>query len=770
MAILLKEQLKQSLLIKEVSYRAPKFDKTYYETHSDYYGKNYGKRMFYDFYAIDQLWRAVGSGKYSKAQRDVQRGFPEEDPRKQYHSLMVPGKAEQSFAVGGDITPEAMTRVVDKIHAQVVGAVADNLLSYLNLAVVQEFRYFVGSAYNFNEFRNSLLSKYNIAHTLPKREFNELINLYIPKMKNHKDVVFRLLKYCKYYSEMKGTDQLDPYDISQKSQGEPEPEEPGVEEPSEPEGEYEPKSLPMPGEPDDTDYVASQEPPDMIGQYGGEDQPESPYNEPWSGLTTFKKSKTSSKKKNKEKPEDLVTEVNTGEYSRAKDAIDKAGMTLEDIKIAYNDIRWSSGGIGGARWGDITDGLIKLIDATENQDIDEVVNVIDYIYDLHHNTSLALNKGAMNVDSDDLNRRYRLTHPARYLPFVSPIIRQLLVRYMEYFYGTDVKLELDKEKLTKTPGVEIPPEDLKWLKEFGFELEGYTDWMEVPISFTKQKVNKEPETVYQKYHLKRMEDGKYFLFDDYHSDIRIFDDFDSTKKYIKNKIGPEFTPEVKLDVPTPVIPSSLPPNSPSKAPSASATPSLYKVASLPPNSPSNASYNAHAGITTPPNHTIRLTKEDEDSVKSLGFEPKFIGGNVWYIHKTAKDTIKFYPNDKAKILFAGKSAIPFVNFSIEKMLAWLPTKYSDNTKTSPLYEPTVDKPASGGVKAGPMFEKYINNAGLTWNPETETYRDNNYAIRIFPYPISTVTNLETGLVMKVLQNLPALVAFLTNEFISIKNS
>ena len=59
---------------------------------------------------------------------------------------------------------------------------------------------------------------------------------------------------------------------------------------------------------------------------------------------------------------------------------------------------------------------------------------------------------------------------------------------------------------------------------------------------------------------------------------------------------------------------------------------------------------AHAGITTPPNHTIRLTKEDEDSVKSLGFEPKFIGGNVFVFLFVLRCVLSWRKNDIAKIV------------------------------------------------------------------------------------------------------------------------
>ena len=167
-----------------------------------------------------------------------------------------------------------------------------------------------------------------------------------------------------------------------------------------------------------------------------------------------------------------------------------------------------------------------------------------------------------------------------------------------------------------------------------------------------------------------------------------------------------------------------------KAYSSTTTPLAYAPAgNLPDYSPSKASYKMHTGIDSAPKHTIRLTKEDEALLTAVGFVPKMLSGDVWYIHKTAKDTIKFYPNNKAKLLFTSQSStIPGVNFDIDKMLVWVQKNYTANTTKSPL-ETGVAKPApavaGGGIQLGSMMEKNLLAAGFTWNPTTMTYEDSN---------------------------------------------
>ena len=179
--------------------------------------------------------------------------------------------------------------------------------------------------------------------------------------------------------------------------------------------------------------------------------------------------------------------------------------------------------------------------------------------------------------------------------------------------------------------------------------------------------------------------------------------------------------------------------------------------SLPAPSPSKTSYKAHLGISKPPTHTIRLTQEDEDLLKSAGFEPKMQGSDVWYVHTKIGDVAKFYPNDVAKIMFVKTNKGVVVTKKIEDALAWLITNYS-GAAVSPIVQPVA--PSSNGVKVGGMYEKILNDAGFVWFEKDKDYfndKDGSH-IKVFPFPKSMYKDGATGQT-KMFNNLPELAMF-----------
>jgi len=186
---------------------------------------------------------------------------------------------------------------------------------------------------------------------------------------------------------------------------------------------------------------------------------------------------------------------------------------------------------------------------------------------------------------------------------------------------------------------------------------------------------------------------------------------------------------------------------------------------LPPNATSQALYTAHVGIDGGVKKSIRLTEEDESKLVSVGFVPKMVGNEVWYIHKYNSDTIKFYADDSAFIIkttySVGKSKM-----KILEAINWALTHYAKNSgATSPdsLRHTTID--GSQNVKMGSMFEKHITNAGFRWDESSKSYIDGNNKIIINPFPKST---LYIGDKIMTFNGLLDLIEFVKNEYPTLK--
>lgn len=965
MAISLKEQLK---LVKEITYHSPVFDKDYYEN-SDLHGagQRAGTRMFYDFYAMELLWSQVGSGSRPKADRQKAKMMDPDDP-----SADIVGSKNQPVR---HILRTKELHIIDDLYEQVTRTIAKHLINYVHLAVVQEFQYLISQSVGWSKFRQSIVASYNKNKTMTKQEFQRLCKKYIPEMEPYPDTVKRLLKYSKYYSEMHTHDDKDPFDVTRAVAGSEKI--PHIEPEPEPEAEPTPDT----GEPDTTDYSAE---PIDDPYHNPEDEP-STYT-PKPDPTYSDEDDYWKKKKELDEAQYLKEEkINPSKIKKVYAAMQKAGVTLDDVEKAYNYIEWG-GAYGGPKWGAGALAMLKLMKAKKTEDPEDLAHIIDHIYDLQHNTGSLLNKGPMYVSDEDLNRRFRVTHIARFIPFVSPMIKAIILRYLKYVHG-DPSLEAQKEHIINQPAEQLSPEEKQKLTAEGFQQKGQI--FRISVNF----VNKKKESVSGVYYEVGKHGGKYTVNDNFKSDVQVYDTFDEAFNYVMNhkqdflkhgysmhsppasqseknqyinshtkvKLAPDrekqlldickmgwrakpdsqyykaYFPGNKrfqmyafsdgsylctfndteaykvfndwdnafnycktatdnaLPYPDPAAaqaamtgatvtsPSSAPSPSPkeyylepletsvlqtlvasslpqtvttqhvvSEKPNGmvsvnkqqvgqfiplfsvgkkmnstfgkpykvihyighggvedwsfkkwndvidfvgnniekltipqslssqtvypkSTTAAIYGSLQLPDNATSKAAYSVHSGLNFPPKNSIRLTVEDENALKAIGFQPKLVGQDVWYIHTPSNDTVKFYPNNEAKILFTGKTKSPVVKKTIEDMLAWLPTHYSTSTKQSPLTAPTpVAAPQQGGVKAGAMFEGIITGAGFYWDDIAKHYTDGpgaGYTIVINPYPKSTLTQWDengNSTVIKTFSTLPALAAFLKTEFPELK--
>ncbi len=563
MAILLKEQLQK--LTEGIHYYPPSVEK------SGGYGKKKwgpfniikkGKedpatlkastQMFYDFYAMELMHRLLGS--------------PPPDPdiaNPKYTGKLTPQQVAKLKATvaasGGDVlsmytkdwgdvehlnlpkgfsmVPYQLRKVIDQVYEEVVIALSAKIRAHLRLSLIQEFRYIVSHAHDWQQFRQSLVSLHNKQGKISKQDFNNLIAQKIPGFKGHEDAVKRLLLFSKYYNAMSPdpADKLPEEPMVGKAPEEPE--EPG--EPSEP-GEIEPEpkgfgvgQVPHPeGEPDDTDYDM----PDIEIPPGADWSQD----DDWKNNPEIEKAKTIQwfKTHGKKLSEVMELEAKHGDPSYAsgrisphtilavRQAINKSGLTWNDILLGYQNLDWG-GSFGGSRWGEGVASYIKLVAQSKDENIEEMAGVIDHIYDLEHWTGALLNKGGMFVSSSDLDRRAKITGLARYLPNVSPIIQRLILRVLQYT-TTHPEIEKDIEATTESETVPFTPEEEKELTAAKFVKRSTgNEW-----TTQSPYKNKQGETVQNQYTVKHHTNGMYSARDSINADIQVFDSWNDFKKWL----------------------------------------------------------------------------------------------------------------------------------------------------------------------------------------------------------------------------------------------
>jgi hypothetical protein len=285
-------------------------------------------------------------------------------------------------------------------------------------------------------------------------------------------------------------DNTDTFDVLRKTvkvPGKPlhvEPEEepevsPGVE-PEEPE---KPNKSPEDELPDDVDSIEPIEDPFADEPTGGTSSTKDPSYSPedwyWNpSLKTKAQAVPDSKKKK-------INELNTPEISKVRQAINKSGLTWEDVDNAYNKIPWG-GAFGGVRWGTGSSAFLKLVPKRKDMDVEDMAFWVDHIFDLEHNTGGLLNKGGMNINDEDLDRRAKVTHVARYLPYVSTGIKKLILMFLKYLPGNP-EIQKNIDVYVNDPTKPFTPAEDMALKDLNFYEVG--DARRANIRFFSKKKN-----------------------------------------------------------------------------------------------------------------------------------------------------------------------------------------------------------------------------------------------------------------------------------------
>lgn len=559
MAILLKDQLKQ--LLEGVHYHAP-FINVIKKGKEDPETLKNSTQIFYDFYAMEMMHSLFSE--------------PEDPDRYKAHYIdgitLTPAqrrKAQAVYNMGGglallgthidnimllpkgiQVVPQAFRNIVDNVYQEVVIQTAKKILAHLRLTLISEFRHLPNKAGSWANFRRKLISIYNKKGIITQDDFENAIQTYIPGMAKHTDSIKRLLFFCKYYDEM----YPDPADLISKSpevggipglkskkRREPgeEPEfSPELDKPIDADGEKETEPSPELDKPIDTDGesddVDIDEP--MTKVPSGAEMDTSPYKyQKEIDLLKLKQyfdklKKDKNKKKLQEAKYDAsyaAGKIHPGTVLIIKKAIQKSGLKWEDILLAYKHIDWNAS-FGGPRWGEGVDAYLRLDANTRKHNFKEMVSDIDHIYDLEHNTGALLNKGGMYVKTKDLDRRAKITRLSQFIPDVSPIIKQIIIRALKYSTKYP-EIEQDIYGPHKMEYIPFTSEEEEVLKSFGFTRTVDNNIWNVGTSYR----DKNGKRVLNPIAIKHLANGKYVIYDLINTELEIFETWDEFKTWFK---------------------------------------------------------------------------------------------------------------------------------------------------------------------------------------------------------------------------------------------
>ena len=387
------------------------------------------------------------------------------------------------------------------------------------MALVQELRHIFNKSHQWQSFRNTIyLEKQPNKTTISKERFNKLVKIYLPSMTGQEESVKRLLKFSALYDN----NYVVTGDV-------PEPEEPEK-------------------EPDATDDLDKIDPkPD--NEYKPEEDPELSDAEPtddteddyWKKYDPFWDSESTN--------ENFINEIcllTEDDYSvggqisskvvaKINHAINNSKLTWKDIENAYSKIEWSESSYGGPAWGTGATAFIKLMPELQSHNYEKISAAIDHIYDLAHNSGPMLNKGGLFIPQRDLDRRARVTHVARYLEDVSPVIKQLINRCLIYLPGNPED-ERKMEEYINSPAIHATPEQKKILDSLDFNTMDGTNY-----SASVKYKNKDNQIKILKYNLKIHENNIITINTDDDSDAQVFHDFNEAIEKFKKEHGDNIT-------------------------------------------------------------------------------------------------------------------------------------------------------------------------------------------------------------------------------------
>jgi hypothetical protein len=142
----------------------------------------------------------------------------------------------------------------------------------------------------------------------------------------------------------------------------------------------------------------------------------------------------------------------------------------------------------------------------------------------------------MYIKDNELDRRAKVTHVARYIPNVSPLIKRLILRVLGYLTG-DPEIQKDIGKISNSPTKPFSPEEMEALVKAKLTLNGEVFVAHVP--FQKKKGVDDTKTVDRYYNVKSHTNGMYSASDTLNADVQIFKTFPELMQFVNTTIASE---------------------------------------------------------------------------------------------------------------------------------------------------------------------------------------------------------------------------------------
>jgi hypothetical protein len=392
-----------------------------------------GERIFWDFYAMKNLWIYAGSGRKGE--------------EKKRHA--DPSSYRFSRAAERD--------VIDGVYHKVLRELSLSMVYYLKRACLRELRHSIdhtmmrvfirtlkdaksdGRLMSWNDYRTMCHNDIPYASPIFLLKFMGFFAYYRnnPNDKSIYNYIKRLGESAEEEEELKQKKEDEEEKEKEKAKKEKELEPPEEKIPDYP-GSEDDEWIP---DPDDPKYM-------MLREVGvsSQDFPQKQMGD------EFRKY-------------DVETKHGLKEARDVHNAMKAVGMTFEDVISAFDSRLWTNTSYGGDAWGEGMKKALELEDlmtkygSWTNDVMQKIAFQIDQVYDLQHNTGGILNKGFLWIPKKTLDKRAHLDSIARMIPHVSPVVKQLIIRYLHF---TPETLESTKwEEEIKKPSIPFTKDELE---------------------------------------------------------------------------------------------------------------------------------------------------------------------------------------------------------------------------------------------------------------------------------------------------------------------
>ena len=501
-------------------------------------------QIFHDFYAMELMNALFGSGNMSiKGKVGIVKGLA--DKTGINPALIGIDWDNVIFPLSNVVLPEKLRSRVEVMYEEVVIGLAGKMMEHLRRTVIQEFSHFSATCEGFNRFKLRILNKADtLEKKISKEDYDKIIKSSMSGMVGYEGIIIKLLKYDYYYNKGMSSSYDDDINMDSDKNGsfrvlkilgnsgilssnwgsdnlKKKNNKKGAE------GDY----YDIDKDPDAIDISKKDKDKDKEdGDDGDGKKWDGDIEEPDVDMVLDPTDPFSKKVKKNWKDRLNEETLNISKIRRTNRAMHKAGLTIDDMLLAYNNIKWTEG-FGGNAWGQATAAYLKLRVAFKKEDINKMASMIDHVYDLSHNNGPLLDKGGLYISSIDLDRRSKINHLGKFINKVSPDVKTLLYQVLRYIPKSDY--EINFEKYAKASRVDFSFNEKSILTQYGFYPSGMNDIYSISVTF----LNKQNRLVDRDFSVYKTTDGKYILRDSLQAEDKICDSFDELTLYFKNNLS-----------------------------------------------------------------------------------------------------------------------------------------------------------------------------------------------------------------------------------------